>query len=291
MILHLMMIFQTIDPVAQLLWEILEVFLTLVFLGQGIYFLKKFIKEKEDSNLISLAKIDFGYAIFFFMTTINQFIYLADYNLWGLTPQLDNFFSHGTFRIFFYIGGIYFDLDNQIFMMIILFFYSLTPIMYPLEKYIQHKEKTPIYKLAWITTALITFLYVLIYIIGRGLAPSGFNGTELLWSGEITTTLGNIINIIFVVIMCLTLLTLLFLILNFVIYYLVLALKSPKGPLRSKSLLIFLGFIFFYGALVLGNGLKSEIEEVFGGWLILSGPIGFFIGNIILIWGFNKKVV
>ena len=79
--------------------------------------------------------------------------------------------------------------------------------------------------------------------------------------------------------------------LNFIIFYLILAHQSPKGPLKTKALLIFFGFLLFYTALIAGNGSKYSLDEIYNGWLILLGPIGFIFGNIILIWGFNKKVV
>ncbi|MBD3351481.1 MAG: hypothetical protein GF364_08335, partial [Candidatus Lokiarchaeota archaeon] len=257
-----------IAPLAKLLWEILEVVIFVLFIVQGVYFLRKYFKEK-DGELESIAQIDLGYAVFFFMITLNQFIYLADYDLWNLFPILNQFFTFGEYEIFFYIGDLSFGLDHQIYLMIVLFFYGFTPIMYPLEKYIMRKEKTPIFKMSLISTIILTGIYIWIFVIGRALAPAGFSGDQILWQGEIDTLPGNIINIIFLIVALFGMITLLQEISNFVQYYLDLAVKSPKGPLKTKALLIFFGFCLFYGALVIGNGTKHQLDEFLNGWLIL----------------------
>ncbi|MHA1338885.1 MAG: hypothetical protein ACTSRZ_02775 [Promethearchaeota archaeon] len=279
-----------ISPMADFAWNLSELMILILFIIQGIYFFNKFLKERR-GELKSLAQIDFGYSIFFFMSALNQLIYLMDANIFGWFESADFFISHGSFHIYVYITSEGIGLKNQIVLMIVLFFYSLVPITYPLEKYVQQKEKLLKFKFGLIMTIILTILYVIVFVLGRYLAPGGFTGSDILWTGEINTIIGNIINIIVIIIALLSIISLFQLLSNFVAYYLELAKKSPKGPLKTKALAIFFGFILFYGALVIGNGLKPDLEKFANGWMALLGPIGFVIGNFVLIYGFNKKVV
>jgi len=271
-------------------WEVLEFIILILFIFQGIYFLIKFFKEKK-KNLKSLSQIDLGYSIFFFATALNQLVYLFDANVFGWFPNANFFISNGEFNVYIYISNIELGLKNQIILMILLFFYSFVPITYPLEKYIQQKQKLTKFKFSLLITIILTIFYLVIFVLGRYLSTEGFKGIQIKWSGEINTIGGNILNIIIIIIAILTLISYFQLLINFIGNYIIIAKNSPKGALKTKSLSIFFGFLLFYTALIAGNGFKGELENVLNGWGILIGPIGFILGNFILIYGFNKKVI
>lgn len=273
------------------LWNIMEFILTALFFTQFLYFFHKYRKEKKNGAMSSVCQFDLVYAIFFLATTINQIFYIMD-TIKDLAPKFDFFISNGDMLI--YLGSIEISLSNQNIQMLVLLFLALSPAMYPIEKYLQNKSKPLIFYLACIATILLMCLYLGVFVIGRALAqPDGFNGEILVFSGENTTMLGKVMNILLLTIALYTILVALIVILNFIFFYLILAIKTT-GPLRTKALLIFIGFLLFYGALIIGNGLKSKFDdpdEFLGGWLMLGGPIAFLIGNAILFLGFNKKVM
>jgi hypothetical protein len=262
-------------------WNLLAIILTLVFIGVGFYFLAKFLQNKENSQE-STNKFNIGYAFFFWATGLNQFLYICD-DIVGLAPTLDLFLSNG--ELYLYIGAIAISIKTQILLMISLLILSATPLSKSIDLYLKNHPKAPVYKLSLAAFILSSIIFIIFFVINRFNAPGGLTGPEISFTGDTSTSIGQIINILLIIAAIYIFIVTLILIWNFFIFYLILAMKSISS-MRVKSLLIFFGILILYIGLFVGNLLKPDLE----GWSILFGPILFLIGMIVLIFGFNKKV-
>ena len=173
--------------------------------------------------------------------------------------------------------------------MIILIFLAIVPLMYPLDKYVKNRPKTPVFKISLITLIIQIVGYCWLYIINRILAPGGITGSQLIYDGDVSTGIGQVENVFFLIFVVFQILILLLLMWNFVVFYFILAIKSPTGVLRTKSILIFVGIMLLYLALFVGNVYVPTMRIYHLGYLILLPPITFVIALLLIFAGFNKR--
>jgi hypothetical protein len=280
-------IFQSTEPILldaspDGLWNLLEIILIFAFLAVGVFFFVKYSRGKATAPA-SVNLFNIGYGFFFIFTGINQLLYMAD-GIPNFIPALDIFLTDGEISVnLFFVET---PLRTQIMFMMVLLIWSVTPVIYAIEKYLKNRPQTPIFKYSMGVGIIFTGIVIYFFVINRYLAPGGFSGTHLVYEGETTTLTGQVINILFIVIALLVILDSLLLIWNFIIFYFIMIIKST-GAMRTKAVLIFLGFLFLYGGLAGGNLLKPDLI----GYAILIGPITFIIGMILLVIGFNKKIL
>ncbi len=273
-----------IDGTPEGVWNLMEVILTVIFFFMGFYFFKKYKTGKEE-GIKSQNDFNLGYAFFYWAIVLHQFFFFTD-SIPNFIPPLKNFLSNGEFYL--YISGLdRIGLKTQIVLMIVLLIVSATPLMKSIEKYLQQRENVPVYKATYAAGIMLTIVFIIFFVVNRGIAPLGFEGQELKYVGGTDGTPGKIINW-FLIIFCIYILIIAIIIVyNILVYWLILTIKSPKGAFRVKSLLIFLGVLTLYIGLFVGNLLRPDLE----GWLILIGPIFFLVGMVLLIIGFKKEIL
>ena len=216
----------------------------------GIFFILKYCCENQ-KELKSLNQINIGYAIFFIASGLNQFVYIIALvpNFW---PAVDEFIGQTSITLFFG-SNLPFPLLNQYMIIVILFILSIGPQMYPMDKYIKNRPKVPVFKISMIALILQIGIYLWLFIVNRALAAGGISGSNLLFEGDISSMLGQVWNILLIIYCIFQIFVLLLIMWNFVIYYLILAIKTPAGIVRTKSVLIFIGIVLLYLSLFVGN--------------------------------------
>jgi hypothetical protein len=252
------------------LWNLLETILTVLFFAIGFYFLSKYYKDRG-KDVQSVNVLNIGYAIFFWGTGINQFVYLINYNpeIW---PTIDNFIGTGNFYMWLGSTETTIELNTQVMSMILIMFLTVLGLLYGQDKYLKNDEKLKVFKLVILTTIFIIIPeFVWYFIINRD-ALEG----QTLAPGE---------NIFLMIINGFAALVLAVIIWNLIIFYFIMAVKSPKGFMKTKASLIAFGIFLLYFGLFGGNLGKNFLD----GYLILLGPIIFFIGLLSLFIGFNKE--
>jgi hypothetical protein len=272
-----------IDGTPMGVWNLLELVLTIVFFLIGFYFIAIYFKARKNA-IASVNQFNIGYAFFFWANALNQLIYIVD-EIPGLVPQLDLFLSEG--EVVLYLGTLLiFPLKTQIVMMLFLLFLSIVPLMRFIELYLKNNQKMPVFKLSVVGIILLAIIFVVFFMINRAIAPGGFTGPDVLYQGGTSSVPELILNFVLVVISLFIFVVTLLIVWNFFIFYLQFAFKTI-GAMRAKSLMIFVGILLLYTGLGVGNLLKPDLT----GWAILMGPIMFLMGMIVLIFGFNKKVL
>jgi hypothetical protein len=262
----------------ELLWNICELILTILFFAFGFYFLSKYMKEK-DNDVKSVNLMNIAYAMFFWGTGVNQFLYLVD-NIPEIWPTVYNFIGTGGFEIYLFTDDLPIDINTQVVVLVLVTFLSTLGLVYAQDKYIKGNDKVPVFKLILLTEIFIIIPeFVWYFIIGRINAPEG----QIL---SYTSCVDCTENIFLLIINAIATFVLVILVWNIIVFYIIMAFKSPKGHMKTKSSLIAMGILLLYGGLFGGN-LGSNFLE---GYLNLLGPILFFIGLIILFIGFNKKI-
>jgi hypothetical protein len=264
-------------------WNILEVLLTLIFFLMGFFFLVKFMNGRS-SGLESTNRFNIGYAFFFWANAINQLIYIAE-SIPELFPRFNSYIYKGTYYLFvFEFEPI--ALKTQIILMVLLLLISIGPVMSSIELYLKNRKNQPLFKATMFGIVVLSLIFMIFFIYLRAIHPEGITGPDLLYTGQVETAGGIVTNILLIFVALYILVLMIILIWNFVIFYLILAIKSAPGAMRNKSLLIFFGIMALYGGLMVGNLLRPDLT----GWTILMGPIAFLIGMILLVIGFNKKM-
>ncbi len=71
---------------------------------------------------------------------------------------------------------------------------------------------------------------------------------------------------------------------NFVIYYLILAIKTPVGIVRTKSVLIFIGIVLLYLSLFVGNIISHKLWPNQESYLSLLSPLAFTIAVVLMFF-------
>ncbi len=215
---------------------------------------------------------------------IDQWIPLNNYDLLHF---LQNYFSNGVFIIDYYI--VDFPLTHMSMLQMSTFVMSFLFIMYPIEKYLRNRERKTMFYIVILTSIYTNIIYIIIFFLGRSLATDGLSGTELYWTYAIP-----VLNFVLAISIYFILGVVGYSLLLTLYYYMVLIRQSPKGPLRTKALLIWIGFILFYGA-QFGNSLVythlMDFLLDWNLWIIVLAALMFITGNSILTWGFRKNVL
>ncbi len=243
-------------------WEYTEVVLIPLMFAVSIFFLVKAQKERAAGNP-GTAKFDLGYGIFFAINAVNQIAYVSD-SIWGFLPQFREILKREVTMIVF---GFDIGLSSQIVFMMACFLWSFTPLIYPVEKFIQNSRKLILTKIAVVASGLVTVFWVVFYLLQVPLV----NGVMDIFLAIV---------IVFVLLVCLVLLVL------FLGVYIGVARKTP-GSVRMKAITIASGIILMYASLLLGNLLRGE--GLLPGYFILLGPALLTLGMLLLVVGFSKK--
>ncbi len=229
-----------------------------------LFFYGKYKKDKKAGNKGGAA-FNFGYIIFFFFTSLNELVYIIDaVGEYSAALGWDPILAAKVVVLFES------SIRSQILLMMLLFFCSFIPIMYPVEKYIQNSEKMLVSKLL---------------IIGAiGMAIAWFTFCYLRIPQPIDFIPFQIIFAILTVVIILGFLVSIF---SFIYSYMKLAAKST-GIIRKKALIVTFGLLFMYISLVAGNLIRPDVV---GTPLELIGPILLTLGIVILIYGFKIKAI
>ncbi|MHA1698891.1 MAG: hypothetical protein ACTSWN_08645 [Promethearchaeota archaeon] len=157
-------------------------------------------------------------------------------------------------------------LNFQLVYMFILFFLSFLSIILPTEKYIRNSKRLPmsIFTLIALITITISLFFALAW-------------PNMLLTGN--QALIGFFGIFHPITALFTILAFLISSIGIFLIYLLLAIKTT-GDLRYRSLATAMGFLIWYLSVIIGNAIFMQS---------LVGPIMFYIGTILLMWGFMKK--
>jgi hypothetical protein len=197
-----------------------------------------------------------------------------------IIPIMANFVRTGNIDLFFFTEDLIIDINTQVVLLTFFVFLSVLPMMYALDKFLRNRPNVPIFKLTLFGMfGLILPVLVVCFIVNRIYAPSGstlaFTGCPWCWQNFVLMAFIIGITIIFFI-----------LIRNFVIFYIQLAIKLPKGAPKTKTSLIAGGILLMYLGLFGANLLKNSLNGTIG---MLMGPVVFIISLLILFAGFNMK--
>jgi hypothetical protein len=256
------------NPLAidDMIWNFAEFGILIILVVFGIYFLSLYVKAKKDNPI--QAPFNLGYTIFFLTQALNQVLFIAE----AFSHNLNSYLGL-EIHLYMLDNDIY-AMNMQLAYMFLLFDISFICILLPFEKYIQNSKRYPISVLLLLGIAMA----VVFIIFGNICLDVGTCGNAALLAtvGILHPIAALVIIVAFVVSVIGAL----------VLYFRLSA--QTSGSLRKKSAATAIGLLVWFMSVIIGNGMRSQLEDWGIMYANLIGPVMFYVGTFLLAYGFKR---
>ncbi|MFX0100117.1 MAG: hypothetical protein ACFFCS_11100 [Candidatus Hodarchaeota archaeon] len=252
----------------QIIWRFAQFGIFIILIVFGFYFLSLYLKSRTKNPI--QAPFNAGYTIFFFVQSLNQLLFIAE----AFSSALNSYM--GVEIELYLLDDSLMGLDMQLGYMFLLFGISFLCVLFPFEKYVQNKKKYPlsIILILSIAMAIVILVFGNIYpdVKATGNAALfGLMGYGLHPAAALMIIIAFAVSII-----------------GALTLYFRLA-KQTSGDLRNRSLTTAIGLLIWMLSVIIGNGMRGQLEDIGIPFASLVGPVMFYVGTFLLAYGFQRK--